>query len=535
MEIGGRVLVDGGAMNNVPANVVRDMGADTVIAINVGFMGDVREVNYSLIGLMGQTVDVMMQANTRVAMRSADIVINPPLKGFGSLDWRRFDALAADGYQATEAMRDKLLPLALDEAEWAAYVNQRRTRRHSQLPVPAFLSVVGATPSDQLRMEQALRPRIGQPIDLDALEKQLEAFGGLDRYETVDWHLIEQDGRIGLQVRARPKTYAPPFLMLGVSLENTTTSAFAFTVAGRYLTFDVAGSGSELRIDGAVGAEPRVAADLYRPLGATALFVDGFAGVERQTLNFIRDDAIVAEYDQTTALIGAGAGVNVGRDDDVRASLTMSHLSASIAIGDPGLPELSGLETRFRAAWRHDGQDSVVVPSSGVHAVAEIVHVFKSPALPATFPTTRSNEGLTQAQILSSTFWSLRQRDRVFVVAGGGTSFGNQPLPTAQFPLGGPLRLGAHDIGEFRGNNYALLTSGYLRGIGRLPDFIGGPVYVGGWLENGSAFDDLDSARWRTNATIAAVLDTLIGPAILGGSFGFDGHWRYYVGIGRIF
>jgi hypothetical protein len=31
------------------------------------------------------------------------------------------------------------------------------------------------------------------------------------------------------------------------------------------------------------------------------------------------------------------------------------------------------------------------------------------------------------------------------------------------------------------------------------------------------------------------VLDTLLGPMILGSSFGFDGSWRYYVGIGRVF
>ena len=40
VEIDGQVLVDGGAMNNVPADVVRDMGADVVVAINVGDLTD---------------------------------------------------------------------------------------------------------------------------------------------------------------------------------------------------------------------------------------------------------------------------------------------------------------------------------------------------------------------------------------------------------------------------------------------------------------------------------------------------------------
>jgi NTE family protein len=132
-------------------------------------------------------------------------------------------------------------------------------------------------------------------------------------------------------------------------------------------------------------------------------------------------------------------------------------------------------------------------------------------------------------------FWSPRRRDRLFVLAGAGTSFDGNPLPTEQFQLGRPLRLGAYNIGEFRGDHYAVATVGYLRGIGRLPDFMGGPIFAGGWIENGSAFDDIDTAQFRTNASLGLVMDTLLGPMLLGGSFAFDGNWRYYVGIGRIF
>ena len=97
------------------------------------------------------------------------------------------------------------------------------------------------------------------------------------------------------------------------------------------------------------------------------------------------------------------------------------------------------------------------------------------------------------------------------------------------------MRLGAYDLGEFRGDHYAVVTAGYLRGIGRLPDFLGGPIFAGGWLENGSAFDDFKDATLRTNGGVGLILDTLIGPMLVGSSFGFDGDWRYYLAIGRIF
>ncbi len=116
-----------------------------------------------------------------------------------------------------------------------------------------------------------------------------------------------------------------------------------------------------------------------------------------------------------------------------------------------------------------------------------------------------------------------------------GTSFNGTALPTNAYSIGGPLQLGAYRRGELRGQNYFTATGGYLRRVARLPDFLGGPVYAGGWLDHGDAFDDWNDARWRANPGFGIVMDTVLGPAFLAGSAGFDGRWRTYVGIGRIF
>jgi NTE family protein len=535
VERDGQILVDGGAMNNVPADVVRSMGADIVVAINVGFMGTTRKVNRSMLALMGQTVDVMMQASTRAAMKSADVVINPALDGFGSLDWRRNAELAEEGYRAAEALKEKLLPLAVSGAEWAAFLERRRARRKSTWPAPQFVSVAGATPSDQARIEAAVAPLVGKStLDVGALETQLEAFAGLDRYETVAWQLVEADGRNGIRIDARPKAHAPPFLMLGLTLQNTTSDAFEFQLAARYLRFDVFKSGSEMRLDAAVGAHPSIGGELYQPIGSTLFFVTAGAGARHGTLHFVRDDVVVARYDEDRALLVGGGGANLGRDSDLRLSFSVGDLDAGVATGDPGLPELHGRETRARLAWRYDGQDSPVVPSTGLRAGATLDYIADSPEAPPSVATDRSNDGVTQLEVGGSKFWTWRQRNRLFVSGGTGITWG-EPLATEQFQLGAPLRLGAYDIGELRGDHYGVLAAGYLRGIGRLPDFLGGPIYLGGWLETGSAFDELELAKLKTDATIAAIADTLVGPVLLGGSFDLHGAWRYYIGIGRLF
>ena len=311
----GRVLVDGGAMDNVPADVVRAMGASRVVAVNVGDLDDLDKVDYSMFALAGATLDAMMRANTKEAIKQADIIINVPVTGFGSLDWRRSGELIDDGYKAAESMRDRLLPLAVSEAEYARWKAARDGARRTALPIPAFARVEGFSSSDERRLTDLLVRHVGVAFDIDRFQTDLAVLSGLDRYETITWRIVnDAAGASGLLVEGQPKPYGPPFLMLGLNLENTTSEDFRITLTGavsrlrpRRLRLRAAhrrharlGSGSG---DGALQA-----AWQRRPF-----FVSPYAGIVSRTLDVIQDDAIVASY---------GAALEPGRSGRRRESRT---------------------------------------------------------------------------------------------------------------------------------------------------------------------------------------------------------------------
>ena len=536
VEVDGHVLIDGGTMNNIPADVVKAMGADRVIAVNVGDLSDREGLKATMFGVAGDTLDAMMRASTRRALASADVVINVPLAKYGSLDWRRADALMDEGYRAAEAMSASLLPLAIGEAEFEAWRRARQERRRKDTPSPAFVDLDGFADRDTRRLTTLLTRHVGKPLDVDAVEADLRIVSGLDRYETVTWRLTNDPSRgFGLLIHGRQKSYAPPFMMLGVNLENTTSSDFRITATARYLAFDVVGSGSELRLDGTIGSDPGIATELYRPIGSTALFVAPYAGVGRTTFDFIQDDAVIARYRETMARIGIHLGVNLGARSDLRLGTYIGRATASIDVGDPGFPELRGKETGGELVWRMDTQDSPVVPSTGTLARVGISRVFNTPDIALAGETVRFDKAITQFFGTASRFWSFGPPNRVFLYGGLGASADPVPLPIYQFTLGTPFRLGAYSSGELLGDHYFIATGGYLRRVGRLPDFMGGPIFAGGWLENGDAFNDWSDAAWRTNGGVGVVMDTIVGPVIVAGSFGFDGRWRTYFGIGRIF
>jgi NTE family protein len=322
--------------------------------------------------------------------------------------------------------------------------------------------------------------------------------------------------------------------MLGLAIQNTTSEDFTVQLAARYLAFDKVGSGSELRFDGALGADPSLAASLYKALGGSRLFARATGILATRTFNFVAGDAIVAQYDETRAGISGELGVNLSRVSELTGGFYAGHLSDSVRAGDPGLPDLAGAETIFRARYALDQQDSPVVPSHGTRAIVTVNHTFVSPqaARPA---ITRSNKDLTQAEVGVSWFHSPSRRNRLFAVVSGGTSFGDEPLQTRQFTVGYPFVLDAFSVGERRGDHYAVATIGAMRQVGRMPDFTGGPIFVGGWLENGSVFNTHENADFQTQVGIGLTLDTLLGPVLVGAGIGLDGSWRTIVGIGRIF
>jgi NTE family protein len=538
VEMEGKILVDGGAMNNVPADVARNMGADVVIAINVGDLSDPKEVSQTLFGLAGGTLSAMMRASTKEGMAAADVVLNVPLveKGYKSLDWRKSSEMIEVGYQAAEAIKDQLLKYAVSEDEYARWKARRDGARRAEIPAPAFVRFEGVVRSDEDRMETTLAKHVGRPLNIQALELDLAELSGLDRYETVGWRLVPNDaGVVGLLVRARQKPNAPPFLMLGATLENTTSDSFGVSLSARYLNFDLPFDGAELRIDGTLGSDPFLGMEWYQPLGRTPFFFAPYGGVAKRTYNFVEDESVVARYSQVYLKAGVNLGVNLGAFSDIRLGAYIGRLDANVEVGDPGLPSLTGKETAADLTWRYNGQDSPAIPSRGMAVSARMLYIFDGPVIDPPLPTARSSVNLAQFQTIGSSFHTFGSENRVFAAWGLGTSFDKSPLAVNQFLLGQPFRLGAFDLGELKGDHYYLGTVGYLYQLGRLPDFLGGPIFAGGWLENGDAFDDFKKATFRTQAGVGIMTETLIGPVLIGATVGFDGRWATYIAVGRLF
>ena len=530
------LLVDGGALNNIPADVTKKMGANTVIAVNVGADSATEaQTRASLVSLLGRTIDTMMTTSIRQALKDADIIIDPDLIGLSSGDWRRSGDLAERGYAAAEAMKDKLLPLAMDQATFDAFQARRQSRRRDvSTGTPEFLTVIGVDPREEEYIRETLAPVLGKPLDYAKIADRILTVTGTDRYEYLTYRPFEKDGKVGLEIRARPKEYGPPFLLISPELTNVSSSSFSVNLGGRVVAYDWVGKGSEVRLDGVVGTRRGVGFEVWRPLGRSPLFVAPRAYFAQTPRNGYVDDDLVAEYRFTRTGGGLDLGVAAGRHAEFRLGADIADLRGRIRIGSPDLPEIDGTEKFATMSFVWDNQTSPVVPTKGHYMKSRLRYFWDAPEQTGGTVQVDSPQEFLQGEVTGSWFTRAKREDRLFVNYGIGSSFGDQPLFN-DFSLGGPLRLSAFNGDELRASNYLLGGVGYLKKVGRLADVLGGNIYLGGWFEMGSAHTDWDDMDYRNSISLAGVMETLLGPVYLGSAFDFDGRVRFYIGIGPLF
>jgi len=100
VRIDGRILMDGGIIEDVPISPLRPMGADVVVAVNLSAERKYR-VPEDIIDILFNAFDIAIDENTKVQVKVADLVIEPCLSGFRRIDVKQIDELIAEGHRAT--------------------------------------------------------------------------------------------------------------------------------------------------------------------------------------------------------------------------------------------------------------------------------------------------------------------------------------------------------------------------------------------------------------------------------------------------
>jgi NTE family protein len=526
-ELNGHEYVDGAVLENLPTPDIQAMRADVILAVSLPLEpvgnGDLD----SILGVLNRAFAVAIENNEAQERKLANVVLMPDVSGFASTDYLNTIPLAKRGYAVAEAHKAELMKYALSDREWQQYIAGRAARIHG--PADTVLSVKVNAPRPDLKeiVEKRFAPLVNQPVDtkqIDALLASVRSDGRYDADYTVGYD-AEQPDRPILLVTVSDKKTGPPFLDVGVNIAAQTGGVTRASVNFILLDQDLGGYGSELRTKVDVGFLTRVESEYYRKLGQTGFFVAPRAGISREPFYIYSGNERLSERLLQQGGPGADVGWSDGREQELRAGWQFQNVSWTVDTGADTLPTYSGNAQKARVQYTFDSEDRALVPEYGVRLRTDFGYLYATPNSPSAPQLFTELDG-------SRTF---RKKNVILFKAEGATMFNRDVAQPFRYTLGGPLRLSASAIDQYRGTDYFLVTPGYLRRIRSLPAPLNTSLFVGGSYEIGQMRSPEAATITRQDAYFGVIAETPFGVISVGPAIGNGGERKLVFTIGRLF
>jgi NTE family protein len=106
-KLNGRLLVDGGVVDRVPVSVVKDMGADLVIAVDVSHVKTNSEVT-SIFDVIMQSLDIMQMELVNHRVIASDVIIRPRVDKYSSRAFTNIEEIISIGEEEARNQIDKI-------------------------------------------------------------------------------------------------------------------------------------------------------------------------------------------------------------------------------------------------------------------------------------------------------------------------------------------------------------------------------------------------------------------------------------------
>ena len=514
------VMVDGGVLENIPVDAVRDMGAKIVIAVAF----ETPKVNpdriKSMSDVMGQTFSLVVEKNEQRSLAKADLVISVDTMRFTGADYKRWSEIIDAGYQAAKAHSADLARFELSEQQWDEYLAQHRARMRITGDRGRVLQVSSPNPSFRKNAQSEINRSIGdRVVSQNELERTLSGMVAATAVPSAAYQW-QQDvsGNSGYKV-----TFA-----------ERPTDRVLVRVSGQYSVSAGEPSRIGLRLSTALiprdaykgqfittvnlGYDPTIQMEAYKPLGGSQYFIAGQLFGGRTHFNSYTGPN---RQSDTRDQIGGSfyTGIGTWRFAQVRIGGRAGYDWYSRSVNVDRVSSRNGGFTVPELRWIVNHQDSGGLPTRGTRSEGEAGYFLRSRG---DYPFVHSD---------SSTFVPLNRRVTFFALNNVGTSFGRKLGYYDQFAAGDQTRMAAFRYQEFHANTLVTAGSGVLL-HGRPIRYVSSHPGLALWYEAGRF--DQGSSGWSTHqsASIGALFPSQIGATGLEVSFDENGKARFRLMLG---
>ncbi|MBK5149201.1 patatin-like phospholipase family protein [Burkholderia sp. R-69608] len=541
-DIDGRTLVDGGIVSNLPIETARDMGANVVIAVDIGSPLRPLDALASPADVMQQMIGILIHQNVarqREQLQAGDVLIEPALGSLSFTDFANASQAIAAGAAATRAAMPQLQHLALSPADYAAW----RARHGTPAIHPVRITQIeiasqGYVP--EARIRAALHVKTGDVYDPVALNKDLLALTTAGDFDSVSQQLVDDGDAHTLIVSAQQKLWGPNFLLFGLGLSSSSTDEGGFRLHLGYRRPWLTSSGLEGRVDGTVGSDLiNLHAELRQPLSSTfGYYVAPYLEFQRRYANLYDDsgNVKVTQYSLQTERAGLDFGVPLARFGDFRIGVAYAHGYASPQynlpledeLNSPLLfPDIYGRQLSARARLVIDQLDDPLFARKGYFGELRVER--------SLFAGSDSFTEVYGKSLVAASYG----RHSINASIEAGNDFGGTNLTNPfGFTLGGFQHLSAYAADQLSGNS---MVYGQITYMNQLATFNASPIrglFAGLSIEAGNVWNrdsEFGSGPLKRSVTVFTAMTSSFGPIYLGVAFAPGGRHNFYFQLGHTY
>ncbi|BAJ00239.1 patatin-like phospholipase family protein [Shewanella violacea] len=541
VEYEGKLLIDGGIGNNMPVDVVKAMGADIIIAVDIGSALVKKQELTSTIAVLNQLSTMLTNASTerqKALLTNDDILIRPDVGEMSTTDFTIMPEAFSLGEEAALKHLISLQGLSVSEESYLAYVARKKRLSHRWLdeldhPIVNIVFNNDSKVSESL-LRQALGLKEGEVVSQERLAKGIADVYALDKFERVNAEFIDSDqGRV-LTLNTHAKSWGPNYFQLGFSWEDDFTLDSAVSLDLAYTLTNLTPTGGEWRNEVKLGFEKLISTEFYQPLDYDqAFYTRAKLGYEIKNWELFGKNSNILKITQNQYRADVGIGYNYVKEGILELGFTAETglLENALFVKDLAYHSYGGY---FK--FGYDDLDSINFPTSGNRLTLDVYYRKEDN------PNFNFDElgELAENSVQVELDWrgALSVGNHAFVgIASLATVAKDAGISVHVSRLGGFLNLSGYHKNALVGPHKVFGAFVYQYDLGRdvlgMTDY---PLYLGTSIEAGNVWqlkDNVDLDDLIYSGSLYFGTDTSMGPAALGFGWADNGETSIFLFLGR--
>ncbi len=245
-----QLMIDGGSVNNFPADHVKDLGADILIGVDVQTAFKDSLSDPSFLKILEKTSMYVNAATTRERENLCDLIINPDMSTFSSSSFGDAAAIVEEGRRAARRHMDELL--AIREQIGGPQPRTVPDYEYGQVVKVDAINISGLRHTSPSTVLGNIGFGINDTVDYDQLNDAMLRVHATNQYSLTNYLATEQNGKSHIKINVVEKP-SRVLTRVGVRYDSDFETAAMLNITSRNHLFN----GSYFSLDAVASRSPR--------------------------------------------------------------------------------------------------------------------------------------------------------------------------------------------------------------------------------------------------------------------------------------